>query len=205
MNIYEIHVSVDIKSGWEEAKWIQYCNQHNYQPIHVVNLKGKYDRQYMMSEWCQRKDEYHAVERAKSISRDISKYFTVLRTKVEGMMLCEKYKAVDVSSSGRYWEFHAKIIAKSDDVLDRLTHFYNLKRKEDNIWKCVGISMSIYSQTKCPIITIRLSEGDVKNAMKVKDAILADLKTNGFHIKDKIQRELSIYDDNVEQDVGWIN
>ena len=62
-----------------------------------------------------------------------------------------------------------------------------------------------FGEKKYPIITIRHNFGEKENIINYKNVIIDDLKNNGFHITDKIQREISIYDTNPDEDKGWIS
>ena len=47
--------------------------------------------------------------------------------------------------------------------------------------------------------------GDKETIINYKNVIIDDLKNKGFNITDKIQREISIYNTNPDEDKGWIS
>src|SRR5438045_9765148 len=109
MSLFEIHVSIELKSGQDEIRWKLYCKDHHYHPIKVFNVRGWYDVQNMMSKWCNRDSREEVIEYAHSLATQIGQDgFSVLRTKVEAMMLSCDDILVNHNPS-MYWEFHFKV------------------------------------------------------------------------------------------------
>jgi hypothetical protein len=111
-------------------------------------------------------------------------------------------KTILKDEKGVYWEFHFKVAIDNWDELEQLFVWKHSKR--DHPWSHIAISVSETGQTQYPIVTIRLHTGSRKEAISIKDQVIDDLKTNGFHIHDKLQAECSIYDTFPEEDNGWI-
>ena len=108
------------------------------------------------------------------------------------------YKVLN-NQRGAYWEFHFKISSRDFGDFERL-----LKWKNNHVMaKNIAISMSDTGATKYPIVTIRLHEGSRRDAIKVKDTVINEIKSMGLHIHDKLQAECSIYDTYPEEDDGW--
>jgi len=198
-NIYELHLSVKLTCGRDEIAWLDYCKKHHYHAIKVYNSKGDYSVQNMMSKWCHRDSEKDVIEYLKQITSDAEKAgFTVIRSKVEAMMMSREYDDVVLDEKNnyeRYWEFHFKVTDVTCFELEKL-----LKDVPD-----VGVSASAYSGTRYPIVTIRKYRGSRKDVIKYKDEVIENIKKAGYHIFDKIQAEISIYDSHTEEDQGWIN
>lgn len=205
MNLYEIHISVNLTSAFDEMKWFYYCKDNKYKVIRVLNDKGKYDIQNMISKWCSRKTPSEVVKYAEEIADDMRKNdFDVYRVKVEARLLSKLFDNISLKNEkGVYWEFHFKIVIESLDEFNKLVKWK--QSKKDDLWKDVALSFSAYGKTGYPIITIRLYSGTSEEATSVKDKVIDDLKENGFHIADKMQSECSIYDTYPEEDNGWIN
>ena len=152
----------------------------------------------MMSKWCKRKDKSEAIIHAHELADIVTKHgLKVVRVKVEAML----ERNLDVSLNGekdRYFEFHMKIVINN---ISSLKHLINLMKGVPH----VGVSLSIRSETQYPILTIRLHTGTAINALVYKDQIIDNLKKEGFHISEKIQNELSVYDTFPELDEGWVS
>lgn len=196
-NIYELHLSVELSSGREEIAWLDYCKKHHYHAIKVYNVKGEHSVQNMMSKWCHRDSEEAVIEYLKQIMEDATNSgFRVIRGKVEAMMMCREYDSVVLEDEKKnYWEFHFKV---TDVVCPDLVEL--LKDIKD-----VGVSISAYSGTRYPIVTIRKYRGSRKDVIHYKDEVIEKIKKAGYHIFDKIQAEISIYDTYSDEDKGWIN
>jgi hypothetical protein len=196
-NIYELHLSVSLGSGKEEIAWLDYCKKHHFHSIKVFNMKGVHSVQDMMSKWCHRDSEESVIEYLKQLQKDATDAgFKVVRSKAEAMMMSREYDNIVLNNSkGKYWEFHFKVTDVTCSELLQL-----LKDVED-----VGVSASAYSGTRYPIVTIRKYQGSRKEVMQYKDNVIEKLKKLGYHIFDKIQAEISIYDSFPEEDQGWIN
>jgi len=216
-NIYELHLSVKLSCGRDEIAWLDYCKKHHYHAIKVYNIKGDYSVQNMMSKWCHRDSEKDVIEYLQQITKDAVKAgFNVIRSKVEAMMMSREYDNVVLDEKnnyekspgaspqglsprarpqGVYWEFHFKVTDVTCFELEKL-----LKDVAD-----VGVSASAYSGTRYPIVTIRKYRGSRKDVIKYKDEVVEKIKKAGYHIFDKIQAEISIYDSHTEEDQGWIN
>lgn len=205
MSLYEIHISVNVKSAFEEMQWFYYCKDKKYKVIRVLNYKGKNDVQNMISKWCSRKQPSDSVKYAEDIAQDMrNNGFDVYRVKVEAMLLSKLFDNLELKNEkGVYWEFHFKIVIESLDEFNRLVEWK--KSKTAALWYDVALSFSSYGKTCYPIITIRLYTGTSEQAIVVKDKVVDDLKKYKFHIVDKMQYECSIYDTYPEEDNGWIN
>jgi hypothetical protein len=198
-NLYEIHVSVELKDGPEEVRWIWFCKDHHFHNIRVLNQKGKHNVQNMISKWCHRGTDAEAAEYARAIAQDIKNQgFTVVRTKAEAMLMNRGFDTVELKGeAGVYWEFHFKVLVgsyddylKLENIVDPLEH--------------VSVSQSAYSKTGFPIVTIRLHEGTRDEAILTKDRVIGVIKGGEFHIHDKMQAECSVFDTNPGLDEGWI-
>jgi hypothetical protein len=202
MKLYEIHVSVNLKNGQDEIKWLYFCNENNYKSIRVLNDTGSNNIQNMISKWCNRKNDDEAIYYADQITYNIQKAgFEVIRTKVEAMMLHLDYDKISLDDQKNiYWEIHYKVVVKDYAELLKL-----IKWKEINNFPNIGLSISSYGNTRYPIITIRMHSGSRDNILQYKNIIIDSMKNNGFHITDKIQQEISIYDTFPEEDNGWIS
>ena len=203
--LYEIHISITVKTALDEMKWYYYCKDNNYKIIRVLNDKGQNDIQNMISKWCTRDTEKEVIEYANTLAENMSKAgFDVCRVKVEGMMMNREYDSLELKNvTGKYWEFHFKIIIENSKELERLLSLKELNSSID-IWKNVALSMSSYGTTRYPIMTIRLHNGTCCQAVNIKNQIIDVLKENNFHIYDKLQSECAIYDSYPEEDAGWI-
>ena len=170
-----------------------------------------------MSKWCHRDSEEAVIEYLKQITEDATNAgFYVIRSKVEAMMMSREYDNVNLDPLGnrfpavdqstvetksesdcyaKYWEFHFKVTDVTCPDLVEL-----LKDVAD-----VGVSISAYSGTRYPIVTIRKYRGSRKDVIRYKDEVIEKIKKAGYHIFDKIQAEISIYDTHKEEDKGWIN
>lgn len=198
-NIFELHLSVSLSSGLDEIAWLDYCKKHHYHCIKVYNMKGDHSIQNMMSKWCQKESEKAAIEYLQQITHDATiAGFNVIRSKVEAMMMSSEYDAVildEKNNDGKYWEFHFKVTnATCPDLMELLKDVAD-----------VGVSVSAYSQTRYPIITIRKFQGSRRDVFKFKDEVVEKITKAGYHLFDKIQAEISIYDSHVEEDKGWLN
>jgi len=203
MKLYEIHISININNGIDEIKWLYFCRDNNYKPIRVLNDIGKHNIQYMISKWCNHNNDKDAIKHANEINKKFIKVgFNVTRIKVEVMMLNKDYDdlVLEDFKNDIYWEIHFKISIKNYEELEKLL---NWKKTCDYL--NIGLSISSFGEKKYPIITIRHNFGEKENIINYKNVIIDDLKNNGFHITDKIQREISIYDTNPDEDKGWIS
>ena len=156
----------------------------------------------MISKWCNRKNDNESIYYADQITYNIQKAgFEVIRTKVEAKMLHLDYDKISLDDQKNiYWEIHYKVVVKDYAELLKL-----IKWKEINNFPNIGLSISSYGNTRYPIIKIRMHSGSQDNILQYKNIIVDSMKNNGFHITDKIQQEISIYDTFPEEDKGWIS
>lgn len=212
--LYEIHISINIKNALDEIKWIYYCKEKKFKNIRVLNDKGLNDTQYMISKFCNRDSEEEVIKYAEQLSTDIKKNnFDVIRVKVEGMLINKKYDGVNLDNcddNGKYWEIHFKISVDTYSEFNELLKYHDSLHNEfdkikDGLSNQIGLSLSCYSQTQYPIITIRLNESTSQNALDIKNKVINLYKKKSYHISERIQEEISIYDTFPKEDEGWIN
>ncbi len=198
MSLYEIHISVNLADADDEIKWIWFCKDKNYKSIRVLNQIGKNDVQNMISKYCNRQTNSAAIEHAEEIAAEMrSTGFNVIRVKVEAMMMDEKIAKIELRGDPSvYFEIHFKIAIRSLADYEKLI---KIPREPGE-----GISISERGEGKFPIYTIRRHNGNREQIILRKDQIIANLKSAGFHIYDKIQMELSIYDTFPAEDEGWL-
>lgn len=201
--LYEIHITVELKTGIDEIKWIYFCNDNKYKRIRVLNDKGGNNVQNMISKWCSRNTDDEAIKKSGEIAKKIKENgFKITRVKVEGMMMNKLFdNKVLKNEKGIYWEFHFKIASRTLHDFNRIRYWKKLNALSNNI----GLSLSDSGNTKYPIITIRLHSGSREDAINIKDKIVTEIKNMDLHIHDKLQAECSIYDTYPEEDDGWFN
>ena len=140
MPLFEIHVSVQLDTPVDEIKWRWFCKKNHFHCIKVYNIKGIHAEQNMIAKWCDRDTISEAIEYAKLIGQKIREQggFTVLREKVESMMLEKQNEDIKLNNnSSIYWEFHLKVQSKSYNDFERIHELF----KND---KYVGLSMSAF-------------------------------------------------------------
>ena len=109
--IFEIHVSVDLKSAHDEMRWHWWCKDHEYHRIRVLNARGDTPVQNMVSVFVRRPSVAEAVEFANKLATEIRDGgFDVCRCKVEIMMTAvPPDTVVEGRDRGHYWEFHVQM------------------------------------------------------------------------------------------------
>jgi len=174
---------------------------HKIKPIMACADSGINRNQLMISKW-KNGTEKEAIERALYIANDMKSYgLIVQRIKVEAMAHNQgvpQHPNNDVSPS-KYFEFHIKyhINSKADyDEIKSVCHQFD---------RSIGLSFSAFKETIKVLVTIRVSGhlGYI-NAEKVKDDLINKLKEHHIHSNDDIQKEFSVYDDNIKYDAGWL-
>jgi len=191
-DLYEIHVSINPKNGFDEIRWIRMCKKEGWKYIRHLNSSGEHSKQVMMSKWTHKDTPENAIIKLKEISRKISDNgFEVIRNKVEAMQSNLKV----LSYPCYYFEFHIKI--KEYELIDKFRELFPSQTY-------TNYSVSSSGQNKNLIVTIR-SKSSLVEATSLKTYVIDVLKSNNFTIIDKVQNEIAFYDDYQIQDLGWID
>lgn len=201
MPLFEIHVSVDLKDGLTELKWIAWCTENNYHYIRVLNTTGKNNIQNMIGLYVDCENKEKAIIQAEKIGKDIGLKFHVLRVKVESVGNSKITDDID-KKSGNYWEYHIKV--KNKTISD-LTYLQDILQKIHKEPDCsIGLSFSVYGKSQAPIITLRSYSGTKDKSEIFLNNVINVLEENSIKRKDMtIQYELAFYDTNITLDEGW--
>lgn len=109
-----------------------------------------------------------------------------------------------------YFEYHIKLDTNNNsdlyEYLENNNIFNNLciNKNEDNYDISCGVSHNICSKNRKPLLTIRIYNCNLFNAIEIKDNILNKLKEDGYKFVDILQQEYCIYDDNSQLDNDWL-
>lgn len=193
--LHEIHISVN-PSQIALLRW--YCKDKKIKPILAAALHGDHPNQLMISKYKHGLSK-EVIQRAKLIAADMNKYgLDVIRIKVEAMIHCKGAPSGDEKpiNDEDYWEFHLKIQLDTSIQHEQLA---NICSKHGSY-----ISFNVLKREFDPLITLRLYKCSYNEAMKKKEDLINSIEKGGFVNNNEIHQELSVYDDNVELDKGWL-
>ncbi len=130
--------------------------------------------------------------------------FEVTRIKIEAMVSNQDIPISDMEAQklpkSNYFEFHVKAILSADENLEMLRKYclqYDAHLSANTFKKlCDGKQQRF--------ITMRVYSTGYKSAQTRFDMLLLYLKSKGFKLSQQ-QREYTVYDNNLNLDVGWTN
>nr|XP_039274378.1 uncharacterized protein LOC120348324 [Styela clava] len=131
--------------------------------------------------------------------------FTPIREKIEQPLSYAPDDFVPSKSKGEYWEFHYKLhLANREEGENLHSKILNADQWKKN----ARMSKSALREKANDggiyrIVTLRLYDGDKAHAKGKCDELKAWLTSNECNVI-KIQREISVYDDYLELDQGWL-
>lgn len=212
--IFEYHITVDPQDNY--VKLLEYLKEYEkMRGLKVVfAVSSQKNNQYMLSHFTRKNDDRTAIEGANQIANEMRQFgLKVVRIKVEShgakgipmtkkdyqmfhKYLIEKY---DNAAGQPYYEFHVKVSANKSNPA-----YYEQLEHDIRQFRGVAISYNLCSQTRMPLLTVRVYDEGFILAIKYKDHVIDTLKTLGYVFDDKIQQEFSLYDTCSNLDDGWL-
>ena len=202
--MFEIHVTV---KNADETLFEELCASQNCRAILIeLPSTATHNLQLMCSKWVT-----GTLQDAKLAARAFSDAareggFVPVREKIEMAFSQAEDGFVPRRDKGEYWEFHYKLhlpsggdrgAALEKNILDH--HVWGkVARMSRSALRDVAPDGGIYR-----IVTLRLYEGDKGDARNACDDLRIFMENKGYNVV-KIQRELSVYDDHLKLDDGWL-
>jgi|GEM_PF-6218103 hypothetical protein len=207
---FEIHITIDPKNNY--VKLLDFIEARKYQRKFklVYAVSSAKNNQYMLSYFTHKSDDKLAVNSALDIAKDLEKNnIVVIRVKIEAHDASNipttdrDYRALikhlsakyNHQSSKQYFEFHCKVNHPELDL-------EQLERDISN-YKATAISYNLCSSNKNPLLTVRVYDAGLTNAIAYKNTVMNHLKRYGYVFEDKIQQEFAVYDSGSTVDDGW--
>lgn len=207
---FEIHITIHPNNDY--TKLLKYIyDKRTERKFKLVFAVSGTNNQYMLSYFTRKDNDEAAVNSARQVAANLElNDISVSRVKVE----CHDVRGIpmtdqDYTDMNRYlnlkynnecnkpyFEFHCKIDPNGGDLDDL--------EKDVNQYKQCAVSYNLCSSNKNPILTIRVYDVGFVNAEKFKNEVMNSLKKLGYLFEDKIQKEFSIFDSNLQLDAGFL-
>jgi hypothetical protein len=194
--LFEIHISV------EPSQIINlklFCLENSIKPILAVTHVGDNPNQLMISKFVKGNGCDAIIEANDIKKRMIKSGIIVKRVKVEAMISNKGVPQLPFTNkeNSNYFEYHIKIPIKTIEEYNKVHSFCQLNE--------YSISFSAFKETISILLTLRISPSKGINYVKSKlDECIIKLKDNNINFEESIQKEFSIYDDNIDYDYNWL-
>jgi len=200
--LFEVHITIG--SDNEKELFCYVLNLKNARPSNIIRPKitcaqafyGKCPKQLMLTCWLN-SNSNDVVEQVKQISKGMAdRNIVIKRVKIESMMSNQNVPME--ADDEHYYEFHGKVKINSTDDWNFIA--------KSLVNHSVHLSSNTYSKTGFmqPIFTLRCYKMKYTDALDKLQVIVCDLEENGFELNGNIQKEYSVYDDNVFVDEDWL-
>src|SRR3989304_7317736 len=196
MESFEIHITT-LPENYNELK--QYCDKTNIKYIKCLNSSGVHPIQCMTTyKFSNINSEYAITIALEKCEQLINNGFTVIRTKVEKLLSMNSKYALE---KDQYFESHFKIYLcdenKKNSLMTLISSLEGIYNSTNSTKYC---DESIYPREI--LLSIRKYEIDIDYFFKLIEDFKLKLIENNYQII-SIQREASVYDDNIDLDNGW--
>lgn len=169
----------------------------NVKPTCALSFYGNFPKQPMLTFWFHGNSRTAVLEAKKVAITMMKRGMVVGRLKVEAMANEKTIKALE-HTSNNYFEFHFKVNILNMDEWEKLR----------NICLPFGshLFFNPYSKTGTmqPVVTLRRYDVNFATADADNEMLMKKISLSGFQPPEKIQKEYSIIDSDVNYDKGWL-
>lgn len=201
--IFEVHITVKCDTNDEMNFFLECCNKNNVKPIIIQLSNGENAQQVMTSSFITGLYKDEILYKTKAL---VNKLFAntvlqnkIVRVKIESLARNNGVPVLDNDEEDKYFEFHYKIVIKSDDEYNFIKKFV---KDYDARISSNAFKHNQENNVKHYFITKRVHSSGQEYAMKQHFLLNEALSNNGFTPL-KSEAEFVVFDSNYNLDNGW--